>query len=334
MQGRQLPRVRVKRRSYTDRSFLHPNRRNYLLKFEMEVPENSYLLTSSGLSKLDYSKLERKFKEILRKVSSGKEDIRRAAQILEKHFDEIRRSSSPSRNEIPRYDDVAILPGSSIKGAVRSRVEYKLKPVKTSKGYESASCYSVVGQYNTLSKAHMEFWYPEVIYPRERCGPKEFCVVCDLFGSQGLGSRVYFSLRSRVYFSDGILMKGGPVRLDGYGEAFSPGSKFSLEVTCENSTILDLGLLFLGTEQFSGSPILLGGRKYAFNPKTGGKYKNEYFFGLVTFKLKEILEFEPNGKKETIKEEKEIQEKINEARKKLIQEIGEEYIGFEEGVIK
>jgi len=46
------------------------------------------------------------------------------------------------------------------------------------------------------------------------------------------------------------------------------------------------------------------------------------------------LEFEPNGKKETIKEEKEIQEKINEARKKLIQEIGEEYIGFEEGVIK
>jgi len=262
MQGRQLPRVRVKRRSYTDRSFLHPNRRNYLLKFEMEVPENSYLLTSSGLSKLDYSKLERKFKEILRKVSSGKEDIRRAAQILEKHFDEIRRSSSPSRNQIPRYDDVAILPGSSIKGAVRSRVEYKLKPVKTSKGYESASCYSVVGQYNTLSKAHMEFWYPEVIYPRERCGPKEFCVVCDLFGSQGL--------RSRVHFSDGILKEGKPVRLDGYGEAFSPGSKFSLEVTCENSTILDLGLLFLGTKQFSGSPRQLVGRKYANNTKTRG----------------------------------------------------------------
>ena len=191
------------------------------------------------------------------------------------------------------------------------------------------SCYISYDLGGRPSERHLSFWGEDVTLPREICNPPLVCIVCDLFGSRNLSSR--------VFFSDAIMFQGEVEKLaDLRIEAVKPGSKFNLSVTVQNANLLDLGLLFLGLELFSSSPILLGFYKYRFNEKAGGNlYRGRYYFGLLDISLDSFsfpsIHYTPLP--ENISEMTDPSTLIKIARSELEHKIGN-FVKIEKGSIK
>ncbi len=272
-------RVKVFKRRYTPRNEIEKGRFNIILYLKAKVPENSYLATLSMPASVDpYIKVYKKFINV-------SEDFLEHKNIL-KYINDVNRIVRESLKDngitgkFPRYGDKYFIPGSAIKGAVRSRVEYKFIPYN----FQSYSCYIVQNPFINMNfaKNHVKFWGNDVTLHREECYGENVCIVCDLFGSRGL--------ESRVQFSDAVMEKGGVEKLGDLNiEAVKPNSEFSLKIYCKNVNFVDLGILMLGLEIFTNSPILLGMYKYRFRKN---KYRGRYFFGLLNMGIvgfKEVL---------------------------------------------
>jgi hypothetical protein len=112
-------------------------------------------------------------------------------------------------------------------------------------------------------------------------------------------------------------------------EAALPNSEFRTSVSVLNSDLSDLGLLFLGMELFTTSPILIGAFKYRFNKKFGQeKLRNRYFAGLLKFELQSFkLIFDRLPVEVTS-----CSDLVNEAREKLQEKYGD-YVDIQRGVL-
>lgn len=204
-------------------------------------------------------------------------------------------------NEFVKLGDVKIIPGSALKGVIRSRLEYRFKPFKVDDDYYSYSCFSVSGLYAGLSQNHQNFWGADTLLERTTCRYKEeesenVCILCDMFGTSGLASR--------YFFSDLKLKEGEVEKLKEKGdiEAIKPNSIFIGEIFGLNSNFVELGILFEGLELYSDIPVLIGSYKYQHIPKIGKKLFRNGIFGAVKFR---IIDYEPKDLASNIDELKE-----------------------------
>lgn len=256
------------RKSPTPRDRILDNRFNIKLEFEGTIPEDSYLFTGASVERIETGKITTLY-NLSDRYIEGRVDER---WLMNKVRDLTLVKLRPSRKP-PKINEKVIIPASSVRGAIRSRIEYKLSP--------KYSCYSVEDRRPKMRefyKRHVMVWGEDVIKPRGSCNVKEVCPVCDLFGIAGLASR--------ANFSDMVMYKGDLRPLDLGITAIAPSSKFKLEVTCLNADYLDIGLILLGFEIFTGSPVLMCAYKYRFHPKLNGMpYKGKYVFGKVKFAL-------------------------------------------------
>lgn len=309
----------INKKPYTSRDRLLKDRRSYILKLNAIVPSNSYLISAAIPSEISYN-IEEYIMNEISKIKSRNIDIN--DNYIQNVIRNIRQlQKSQSRNIFPKVDETYFIPGSSIKGAVRSRIEYKFMP----KEGKSMSCYIVEDDFNPrYAINHIKFWGERVAISRWRCNPmrdNNICIVCDMFGSQ--------LISSLVNFGDAYMIEGDVERLNEFNglEAVKPNSRFELEVTCFNFDHIRLGLLFLGFELFSKSPIILGMFKYKYNPNITDKlFRGKYAIGLLRFELKEIID--------DLEEHHSLDKIIQETNNALKNSEFNEYINWDVGVIK
>jgi len=154
------------------------------------------------------------------------------------------------------------IPGSSLKGAVRSRLEL------TFKGREGKvpSCFSVVGGPPIQAQRGSHGWRHQAIYPsslEDRGPPCDFlrfgtvCKVCDIFGAPGLSSRVHFP--TLIFDRRPSIFKTSA----GDVEVIPKGSEAEGKITFINMEPEELGLVLIGMGNMR--PLLLGFGKYKFH---------------------------------------------------------------------
>jgi len=312
-------RVEVKKSDFTLRDVIVPGRFNITLKFRAIVPSDSYVFVGGMTRGLEswLSPLEKKIDEHINSLGPVDEEaIRRTFGNL------LRPQRLDSVTQLLKYGQTYAIPGSSLKGAIRSRVEYKFKPFRVGAGYMSHSCYVIQDQFSRQAPNHTVFWGEDVTYLRDSCAPPKVCVVCDLFGCP--------SLSSRIHFSD-ALMTSGQVQFisEVRREAALPNSEFKTDVTMLNADFSDLGLLFLGMELFTSSPILIGAFKYRFSKKIGQeRLRNRYFAGSLKFELQSFKPLLGDFPTEITS----CSTLVDMARKKLDEKYGN-YIDIQKGVL-
>ena len=168
-----------------------------------------------------------------------------------------------------RSHETIIIPGSTLKGAIRFRLEQSF--IATSKVH---ACY-VVRSFPPVPK---KSWRHKKAYgynqPRHTCrNNKHPCTVCNIFGMMGL--------RGKIFFTDAELTEGTIeiVELNirrgrtSREEAVKPGSKFQFQIYFEDFSEDELGLLFFAMNLDNNQPILLGRHKYAIQKMNGEKIK-------------------------------------------------------------
>jgi len=255
-------RVEVLRGPPRDRGIVQ----NLAGRMQITLTSLQYLHVGSGEElKIEESKINEILKK-MREPNQIKSEIQRQIQHL---------------SAFSSIDDALIIPGSTVKGNVRSRLELSFKNVNG----KVNSCFLKAGTLKSgpLEGAqgwrHYKLWRDRVIEDR---GPpcdytrsESVCLICNLFGTNGL--------RGLVEFSDLTLEHGGKEVLDlPYDmklEAVRPGSVFKGFINFFNIMPEELGLILIGMgliEKSSGRPVLLGRLKY--RKETGAKK-----FGRVTY---------------------------------------------------
>ncbi|HDN83826.1 MAG TPA: hypothetical protein ENG50_05630 [Candidatus Altiarchaeales archaeon] len=181
-----------------------------------------------------------------------------------------------------------IIPGSSIKGSVRSRLELSFHSVDN----EVPSCYIVSSRTlkrephkGTHGWRHYKIWGDVIFEERDTCNilDKTFeearvCPVCNIFGSPGLVSRVYFGdfvpvskdciARLMLDYNDRI-------------EAFKPGTVFTGSILIDLEPA-ELGLVSIGMKLLKNSAILLGYSKYR-KRRMQTQYNKHVYLGRISF---------------------------------------------------
>ncbi|MEM0456818.1 MAG: RAMP superfamily CRISPR-associated protein [Nitrososphaerota archaeon] len=315
--------VRVVRRPYTPRDRLLEGRFNVKLRLKAEVPNNSYVFIWRGKQReVDLAPLLKNINNLLNKGQLI-QNLRKIEQLIAA----MKPSAPVNVREPPMKGGVPYIPASSIKGAARSRLEYKFSPKRSGDGLVSNACYIV--QDGEVGERHRNFWGNDATYRREGpCDVKgrysdKVCIVCDIFGAP--------SLSSRVDFSDAIMTAGNVELLtDLKIRAFKPGSSFVLSCIGRNFNYEELGLLYLSLELFSGSPVMIGFGKYSHNPIVGQPYGGKYYFGLMRFNLEEVTIFNGDLSSQSILP----RQSIEKAKSALEQSEHHPYLDYEKGVIR
>ena len=179
-----------------------------------------------------------------------------------------------------------VIPGGSVKGNVRSRLELSFVPKDG-----SVRCCLIRATKEPLEPPppgehgwrHFRIWARALEFEREpNCDytseeEGQVCLCCDLFGTAGLQGLVEFSEFSaeRVSIERVNLPTGEKL------EAAKPGSTFAGRVAFKNLRAWELGLLLYGMglrDSRLGRPVLFGKAKYRRYP--------ELVFGVVRYELK------------------------------------------------
>ncbi len=240
-------------------------------------PVDSYLHVGSGFLKLviDEEELRRRASQARRRDELNRlvEDFSR--RIEEDYSEFVMRSRTP------------VIPGSSVKGNVRSRLELSFKP-KDGK----IRCCFIRATDNPVQPPrrgkhgwrHFRIWQDSLKFIRDgdkACDytvkkAKRVCLLCDLFGTAGLAGLIEFSdlVRTGVNLVKVDLPTGEKLL------AVPPGKTFEGSVTFRILKPEELGLLLYGMgmrDSRLGRPVLLGKLKYR-------RYPN-YVFGVVRYEL-------------------------------------------------
>lgn len=316
-----MQKIEVERFEYTARDSILSDRDMYILKLSCIVDNDSYLFSSSLPIILEREKMEKVIRSRLEELKSrnvNERDLLEEVSKLVREISIIKKTGGTTR-EFSKINERYFIPGSTLKGAIRSRIEYKFKVHNGT----IKSCYIVESDFlRNQAVNHIKFWGESVTTSRGRCDATrgKVCIVCDMFGSP--------SLASLVYIDDAYMYKGDSMRVNELNgiEAIEPGSIFTTTIICKNFDSLRLGLLLLGLELFSNSPVLVGMYKYRFNVKLGRLFKERYSFGLIKFKLDEIYSFKERSSID-------VNDLIKKCKDTLDDKLNE-YIDWERGVIR
>ena len=296
------------------------------LDFRAVVPEDSYLFVWAGEGKYVSPRIF--LDELKTRLERGHiDDIEHILNRFVRGWKEMLGGQPGVLRSPPSYDETKyFIPASSLKGAVRSRLEYKFRPVNVGGRSVSRSCYIIQGPPEG-SERHLKFWGVDSARPRE--GPcdaterDEVCAVCDLFGAP--------SLASRLNFSDAVLESGGLEELgDLRIRAFRPGCIFRFSCTMFNASWEELGLTFMAMELKTKSPLLIGFKKYVYNRVVGAPYRKRYYFGLLKPSLERLALYDAMMEKR----EEDPREALERAFDALTHSPYKDYLDFEKGVIR
>jgi len=225
------------------------------------------------------------------------------------------------------------IPGSSVKGNIRSRIELSL----VNRNGRVRSCFIRASQPAFANSPnawrHKKVW-GNVLY--EDRGPQcdltknnKVCLVCDIFGTAGLTSLVMFS----DFVGNSISLQ----RLDaGHGMKLitaPPGSRFKGTIVFYSLKPYEIGLLLHGmglTNSVTGRNVMIGRLKYVGG--AGGRP-----FGKVRYTVNSMKiigstytqqTFSPGKRLEGVELENTLKEFINAAKR----EFGDELQVVDEGV--
>jgi len=262
----QSQRVSVKRIPYRDRRSFNPI--EGVLDVEIVVCSqkshgfDSYLFVSSGEEEVIFP--AERLRELLSESRWNESVLRRYANEIQ-----IGRRAFQSLLDLRAGGRAYIIPGSSVKGNVKARLQLTLQPYG---GTAIACLYPARGLRAPPPKGshgwrHYGVWKQSLQYDR---GPpcnvtadRNVCVVCNLFGAPGLSSIIDFGT---FYMRDGKLIQVG----EGSEELFAaePGSRFHGSISFRGLGLHELGLLLIGMgywlsgERAEAIPVLLGSHKY------------------------------------------------------------------------
>jgi len=269
----QIRRLRIIRKPPSDRGQIQIS---LSMGVRAYVHENSFIHIGAGKSLVIIPK---ELDNVTRKDKVIVDDLRRISQQMKSDVE-----------PIFKVNGKPIIPGSSLKGAIRSRVEYLFK----SSHYDVPACFRVQSRQPITSKIKKRFWRHFLIWGeevvsevRQGCDPKRgsVCVVCDLFGAPGLLSKVFFgnALPINDIKLEVLTVRFGRGRLVKV-EAIPPGSEFKFNVVVNGASLEQLGLLFLGMRLHEGKPILIGKFKYREVETNKGVLR----FGRLILKIEKI----------------------------------------------
>jgi len=210
-----------------------------ILELEMEVVSD-YLHIGSGVYDIEIIKPLENIDQLVESALKG------SIPNLNNYF-------SPVTQEMNKYLDKVIIPGSTIKGLVRTRLELSIRD----------ACFIISRNANSSSSTYRRIFNN----PRPRATdrfPQRVCPVCDLLGNSGLASK--------VSFSDFVMTQGKVeyVNVNGqYYESSVKGSKFKGKVVYRSLKTIELGMLLYGfglrvkDRKLEGKVMLIGRFKYS-----------------------------------------------------------------------
>ena len=230
-------------------------------------PYDSYLHVGTGITRFKVGLRE----EELRRLLETKDFLKVVHNYQEKIIQGI------DFSHIVLTRDFLTIPGSTIKGNVRARIELSLRASagKTKSCFTRSSMVHQAGRREVWR--HRKIWNQTLFEDRgmpcdhTRGGP--VCLVCDIFGTAGL--------KGLVSFGDFVSKQEAIELLGQYGIkllAAPPGSEFFGRILFNNLKEEELGLLLLGMG-IEGSresrPLLLGRLKYVgkISEKTIGRVR-------------------------------------------------------------
>ncbi len=156
--------------------------------------------------------------------------------------------------------DRMVIPGGTIKGLVRSRLELLVE----------CACYSNPANRgsSTVSQKYKSIFRPARKYSEREYTGHDMCFVCDLMGNMGLASRVSFrDLRFENGKVDVVNMMGKDYQV------VTKGTKFSGSFSISNADDKDIGAVLygLGFRQGSWKVVLMG--RFKFQDRKWGRVK-------------------------------------------------------------
>ncbi|MEZ0345908.1 MAG: RAMP superfamily CRISPR-associated protein [Infirmifilum sp.] len=176
-----------------------------------------------------------------------------------------------------------VVPGSSVKGNVRSRLELSFVPRE---GRVRSCLIRATYPEEEPEWRHYRIWRASLQqYRGQPCSCTEgwevceVCLLCDLFGTTGLQGLVSFS----DFVGEGVSLQRLSLPIGESLEAAPPGSRFKGSVTFRNLEPVELGLLLYGMglrNSRVGRPVLLGKLKY--------RRDLPHVFGVVRYELEEL----------------------------------------------
>ena len=219
-----------------------------VIELEMSV-ESDYLHVGSG----------KRGVELIKSVKDAK---KLAEEAIQGRLPNVEGYFSREAFLLIKQGDKVVIPGSTIKGLVRSRLELSI-PV---------ACHIISRPSTSSSSVYKRIFHPS-FKPSDRFDPvklREVCPVCDLLGNSGLASRVSFS---------DFVMTSGKVdyvrKSNADYEVVTKGSRFSGKIVYKSvKSEEELGMLLygFGFRQNGSSKILLLGR-FKFSDRRFGRVK-------------------------------------------------------------
>ena len=287
-----MQRVEVRRDNIRSRQEINPL--EGFIEAEVEVCSaekhgiESYLHISSGDIEMEYDRkgLEFKLNQTLRQYGRIQmHDIGRLANYMKiENF-----MSFNKLKDITTGKETIAIPGSSIKGNIRSRLELTLVPREG----EAIACitYYTYLQQEPLKGAHgwrhYRIWREALELPRgARCDATKqdkVCLVCDIFGAPGLASLINIGTFYQTSKDESL------IKLEYRGErilAAKPGTVFRGMIYFRGLKTNELGLLLIGMGQSTKGPriVLLGKHKYA---PFAGKPMGRIVYNITKVKITE-----------------------------------------------
>jgi len=186
-------------------------------------------------------------------------------------------AAEPPATDLPVLKDAAgrpYLPGSSLRGALRSHMERFVRALEVPPRDGRGACNPVQEGEWCVKADQVRAWKQEA---RQRGGSDSWfsdqiwrssCRVCRVFGSPWLASRVriadlYVDGEARVEIRPGVSIdrdKGTVKNLYDF-EAVPAGVRFRLVLTAENLDPEETGMIWLGLRELERGHIHLGGFK-------------------------------------------------------------------------
>jgi CRISPR/Cas system CSM-associated protein Csm3 (group 7 of RAMP superfamily) len=311
--------VSVVHRRATDRTIVD-KKKSGIVKFAMIPRTGYYLFIGSGTESLP----DQKTHDLMRKKIENQADFSKALSIARKlNIDRLDSYQSFAKVLRLGKSNQPVIPGSTLKGAFRSRIEHTFKPHD---GKVNA-CFVKQSKHlgSNASTTHLHLYgkggeIPEREFCKDVHNP---CVVCDMFGMTGGRG----GLKALVEVHDARLARGAlrPIEVDvGRGTARllavgnekgedSPAPIFRGSTRFTNLTKPRLGLLFIGMAAYATPRLRLG--RFRYRDKSDDKKK----FGLVSV-IPHRIQFD-DGRE--IKGKKSVQKFIISARKEALKEFGD-----------
>ena len=239
-----MSRSHIQRSKYTPRNL---KGLDGVIELEMVV-ESEYLHVS-----------QRKDVRLIKSISNVGELVEKA---LKGEWPNVEGYFSREAFLLNRQGDKVVIPGSTIKGLVRSRLELSIP----------GSCYIVSKPSTSSSEVYKRIFHP-ARKESDKFDPEKYpevCPVCNLLGNSGLASR--------VSFSDFVMTSGEVKYVTVFGaeyEVVTKGSRFSGKVVYKSIKSEDeLGMLLygFGFRQDGSSKTLLLGR-FKFSDKRFGRVR-------------------------------------------------------------